>query len=119
MRIPCPLCGTRDLREFKARGAALTRRPGLTDSPENWDSFLHLRDNPAGPTEEFWHHLHGCGAWLVVRRDTTTHHIEAVWLASDPAPKTSAAPQVQPILAEHQANPSQDAVENSSEKGAV
>lgn len=85
MRIPCPLCGPRDLREFTTRGAALTRRPLPEDPPEVWDEFLHLRDNPAGLTEEFWHHLHGCGAFLIVRRDTVTHRIDAVRLASEDA----------------------------------
>jgi len=42
---------------------------------------LHNRDNPAGLTEDLWHHEMGCGAWLVVQRDTVSHTVLAVRLA--------------------------------------
>jgi len=78
MKIPCPFCGDRDLREFSIRGSAV----GL-DRPEGevwsdaWHDFIHLRDNPAGRTRELWYHGGGCGAWLVVERDTATHEVIA------------------------------------------
>ncbi len=81
MRIKCPLCGERDLREFTYRGAALPR-PAPDAPDEAWDAYLHLRDNPAGPTRDLWHHRAGCSAWLVVRRDTATHEIFGVELAT-------------------------------------
>ena len=76
MHIPCPHCGARDLREFSIRGHAtgLDRPQGASWS-QAWDDYLHNRDNPAGPTEELWHHVGGCGAWLVVERDTATHAV--------------------------------------------
>ena len=73
MRVPCPHCGPRDLREFTYRGAALTERPEGDWSPA-WDDYLHLRDNPAGRTEDLWYHG-PCGTWLIVERDTVTHEI--------------------------------------------
>ena len=74
MRIPCPLCGPRDRREFLYRGAALDRPedPGWSAA---WDSYLHLRDNPAGKVRDLWQHEAGCGLWLVVTRDTATHAV--------------------------------------------
>lgn len=80
MRINCPICGPRDLREFYCRGAAV-ERPADTAEPQDWHAYLHLRDNPAGPTVEFWHHVAGCGAWLRVQRDTVTHAVHSVELA--------------------------------------
>lgn len=70
MRIPCPYCGDRDLAEFVCRGEA--RAPGAD---------LYLRDNPAGPASEHWHHAYGCRRWLVVERDTRTHTVFSAALA--------------------------------------
>ncbi|WP_025044245.1 sarcosine oxidase subunit delta [Sulfitobacter geojensis] len=84
MRIECPLCGDRDRREFYYQGAAvMLARPGPDASAEDWDGYLHLRDNPAGVTQELWQHEAGCGSWLVVARDTRTHEISKVELAAD------------------------------------
>lgn len=86
MRITCPLCGERDLREFTPRGhETLLRRPEAGAPVEEWDEYLHLRDNPCGPTREVWHHSHGCRAWLVVERDTATHDVLSVTLAREAA----------------------------------
>ena len=84
MRLTCPLCGERDRREFYYKGAALRPPAGSAWSPE-WDDHLHNRDNPAGETRDLWQHDGGCGAWLVVRRDTVTHEVLEVTLASESA----------------------------------
>jgi len=81
MRIPCPLCGPRDRREFYYKGAAL-KRPAADAGPQAWDDYVHLRDNPAGSTRDLWHHEAGCGAWLVVTRDTVTHEVFDAELAA-------------------------------------
>lgn len=84
MRIDCPLCGLRDRREFYYQGAAVRlARPAPDAGEAAWDDYLHLRENPAGLTEELWHHEAGCGAWLVVRRDTVSHAITGVRLAEE------------------------------------
>ncbi len=82
MRIPCPICGQRDRREFYVMGAAsLCDRPAPDAEAAEWDAYLHLRENPAGPTRELWRHEAGCGAWLVVSRDTATHEVFGAALA--------------------------------------
>ncbi|MCI2398587.1 sarcosine oxidase subunit delta [Aliiroseovarius subalbicans] len=84
MRIPCPLCGDRDHREFTYKGAAVALdRPGNSDWSDDWDSYIHLRDNPAGDTDEMWWHGAGCGGWLVVTRNTVTHEVKAARMAAD------------------------------------
>jgi sarcosine oxidase subunit delta len=77
MRIECPHCGTRDLREFSYLGDATPARPNpqADAALEQFTSYIYLRANPAGPHDEFWYHGAGCQTWLVVRRDTRTHEI--------------------------------------------
>jgi heterotetrameric sarcosine oxidase delta subunit len=82
VRLTCPLCGERDLREFAYRGAAvLLDRPVADAGPDAFHAYVHLRDNPAGPHRELWHHDGGCRAWIVAERDTTTHAVIATALA--------------------------------------
>lgn len=81
MRITCPICGARDRREFTYLGAeTYLHRPAADAAPEDWDAYLHLRDNPAGRTRDVWQHEMGCGAWLLVERDTVTHAVHSVQL---------------------------------------
>lgn len=84
MRLTCPLCGERDRREFYYQGAAVAlQRPAPDAGDAAWDTYLHLRDNPAGETRDLWQHEAGCGAWLVVTRNTVTHEVVDVVLALD------------------------------------
>ena len=78
MRIPCPYCGERDAGEFVYRGDAAPVRP---DVPEGFYDYVCVRENPAGPMREHWHHAQGCRNWLVVTRDTITHEILGAVLA--------------------------------------
>jgi sarcosine oxidase subunit delta len=80
MRIPCPHCGERDVREFTYLGDATVLRPDPDDASAvtRFVEFVYLRDNPAGQHREFWYHGSGCQAWLVVTRDTITHEIASV-----------------------------------------
>jgi len=84
MRIPCPLCGPRDRREFYYYGGAdYLDRPARDAPPAAWDDYLHLRDNPAGVTRDLWYHESGCAAWLLVTRNTVTHEVLAAELVGD------------------------------------
>lgn len=84
MRLPCPICGARDRREFYYQGdAVVLARPAPDADEEMWQDYLHLRENPAGWREELWSHEAGCGAWIVVMRHTTTHEIKTARLAGD------------------------------------
>ena len=86
MRINCPVCGERDRREFYYVGDAVTlERPEQNADLDVWDDYLHLRENPAGLTRDLWHHEAGCGAWLVVTRNTVTHAVSDVVLAREVA----------------------------------
>ncbi|MBE1282610.1 MAG: sarcosine oxidase subunit delta [Rhodobacteraceae bacterium] len=80
MRITCPICGERDRREFYYQGAAMAR-PSEDAGAEAFHDYVHLRDNPAGVTRDLWYHEGGCGAWIVVERNTLTHEILSTELA--------------------------------------
>lgn len=83
MRIGCPHCGERDLREFTYRGHALALdRPDDVSWSEAWQAYLHDRENPAGWTKELWYHG-PCGTWLVADRNTATHEIRATRAAAE------------------------------------
>ncbi|MEL7166570.1 MAG: sarcosine oxidase subunit delta [Pseudomonadota bacterium] len=84
MRITCPICGSRDRREFYYQGAALALdRPDPDAGAAAWDDYLHLRDNVAGEIEELWSHDAGCGAWLKVVRNVATHEVRDVTLVRE------------------------------------
>ena len=86
MRINCPLCGERDRREFYYQGDAIAmHRPDVNAGLDSWDDYLHNRDNVAGEVRDLWHHEAGCGAWLVVTRNTVTHEVLSCKLASNEA----------------------------------
>ena len=82
MRITCPICGERDRREFYYQGAAL-ERPDPEADDAAWQDYVHLRENPAGVTRDRWYHESGCGAWIVVTRNTVTHEVLGAVLASE------------------------------------
>jgi len=84
MRITCPFCGPRDHAEFCHGGDAGARRPAHDDDDnEAWVQYVYFRDNPRGLIKEYWQHVEGCRCWLMVERNTLTHEILQVCLASD------------------------------------
>lgn len=73
MRINCPHCGERGSEEFSYLGDASREQPAADASAKAWAEHVYLRDNIAGPHQEFWYHAAGCRAWLKATRDTRTH----------------------------------------------
>ena len=83
MRVICPKCGERDLKEFSYQGDALALgRPDPDADEALWNDYLHNRDNPSGVREDLWFHVAGCSAWIVVTRNTATHEILKTELAT-------------------------------------
>ena len=88
MIINHPILGPRDSAEFTYMGdVALLDRPDCQakDALLQFVDYGYLRSNPAGPHTELWYHEQGDRSFLVVARDTTTHEISSVKLASDVA----------------------------------
>jgi heterotetrameric sarcosine oxidase delta subunit len=81
--IPCPWCGARDQTEFTYHGDATVQRPTADAPAEAWTAYVYERPNLRGLHDEWWQHTSGCRQWIVVRRDTATHRIEAAFTARD------------------------------------
>jgi sarcosine oxidase, subunit delta len=86
MRISCPYCGTRDEPEFVFGGPAHVTRPSADADDATWTAYLFNRKNPAGTHRERWLHLHGCGRWFNLARDTRTHEIRQTYAMGLPPP---------------------------------
>ena len=79
LTIACPNCGPRNSGEFRYGGDAGVVRPAADDpSQEAWFRYVYVRDNPKGLHREFWQHVGGCRAWMIVTRDTRDHAVLAV-----------------------------------------
>ena len=88
MIINHPHLGPRNASEFTILGdASLINRPDWQagDADDAFYTYQYLRDNPAGLHRELWFHEQGDRSWLLVTRDTVTHAVIAVALASDVA----------------------------------
>lgn len=95
MKIPCPLCGPRDRREFYYYGSPDYLSPVGQDADlDALDNQLFLRDNIAGQVQDLWYHEGGCAAWLKVTRNTVTHAVLGAELVmgAQAAPKPAAKP---------------------------
>ena len=57
---------------------------GLDD--EAWATFLYERSNPKGVHAERWRHLHGCGRFFNVLRDTVSDSIVTTYPVGQPRP---------------------------------
>ncbi len=77
--IPCPYCGDRPELEFRYGGEAHIVRPAnpAAVSDDDWATYLYQRTNARGLHRERWRHVHGCGRFFNVQRDTTTDQILA------------------------------------------
>ena len=86
MIINHPLLGPRDISEFVYLGAAsLLKRPTWDNnkSEEKFYQYLYLRNNVAGIHQVLWFNQQGDRSWLVVTRNTISHEITKVELATD------------------------------------
>jgi sarcosine oxidase subunit delta len=80
--IYCPFCAMdRPESEFRYAGEAHVVRPeepaALDDA--QWVDFLYHRANARGVHAERWRHVHGCGRFLNVLRDTVSDRILATY----------------------------------------
>ena len=86
--IECPHCGKRPELEFSYGGEAHIARPtdpaSLTDA--QWAEYLYVRTNPKGDYAERWRHVHGCGRFFNVLRNTISDEILATYRTGEPRP---------------------------------
>ena len=76
-RLTCPVCGQRDVYEFRYGGPERGPRP----DQENLDPDAHFRWAQFRMTrpeaqEEWWYHAGGCGVWFSTVRNPATNREE-------------------------------------------
>jgi sarcosine oxidase subunit delta len=71
--IPCPLCGPRDIYEFRFGGEVKVRPDERGTHPEEWAEYVYFSKNVSRPQKEWWYHTKGCRCWFTLWRDTTTN----------------------------------------------
>ena len=72
--ITCPICGKRDLYEFRFGNEDKGPPPDQTDlTLKEYSEYVHARNNTAGPQKEWWCHKDGCGVWFTTVRNTLTN----------------------------------------------
>ena len=59
-------------------------------SDDEWADYLFMRSNPKGLHFERWRHVHGCGRWFNLARDTVSDQILKVYAMGEPRPRIEA-----------------------------
>ena len=72
-RLACPFCGPRELEEFAFHKT-------LPEAGASEYEVVYERANRMDDSLEHWQHVHGCRAWLRVRRDPSTGAVHEVSL---------------------------------------
>ena len=89
LEIHCPWCGPRAEIEFRCGGEGHIARPTPHHevSDTAWANYLFYRENPKGVHFERWAHIHGCGQWFNIARDTVSHRVLAVYGIAETKPE--------------------------------
>jgi sarcosine oxidase subunit delta len=85
--IPCPHCGPRAEIEFRYAGEAHLSRRTEDVTDEQWGAYLYARRNERGDRAERWRHIHGCGQFFNVIRNTVSDRIAASYPAGESRPE--------------------------------
>ena len=75
----CPFCGLRELHEFEF----LKTR---ADPDAAAFGRVYERSSTQGRSVEYWQHVAGCRAWLLLRRDPSTDAVSEVSLLDQVTP---------------------------------
>jgi methylglutamate dehydrogenase subunit B len=77
--LACPFCGARELAEFEFHKT-------VSDPEVSAFSAVYERVNRLDVSVEYWQHVHGCRAWLLVRRNPSTGEVSAISLLGGAKP---------------------------------
>jgi heterotetrameric sarcosine oxidase delta subunit len=72
--LSCPLCGPRDVYEFRF-GGEVQSRPAPGSDQHTWGEYLYMRTNVSGVERAWWFHRAGCRRWFQAERDTRTNTV--------------------------------------------
>lgn len=74
-RLYCPFCGARELEEFRFHKT-------LAEPGASAYEAVYARVNRLAVSLEHWQHVHGCRAWLLVRRNPSDGEVLDVRLVA-------------------------------------
>ncbi len=77
MELHCPFCGIRAVSEFTFRSLAPER-----GGQSAW-ALVYERVNDPNYSREYWQHVAGCRAWLLVTRNPSSDCVYHVRLLAD------------------------------------
>ena len=72
--LSCPLCGPRDVYEYRF-GGEVQKRPEPGSDQRTWGEYLYMRTNVSGVERAWWFHRAGCRRWFQAERDTRTNTV--------------------------------------------
>jgi sarcosine oxidase subunit delta len=72
--LACPLCGPRDVYEFRY-GGEIQKRPAPGSDQSTWATYLYSRTNIDGVERAWWFHRNGCRRWFQAERDTRDNRV--------------------------------------------
>jgi sarcosine oxidase subunit delta len=78
MLVTCPNCGPREVEELRNAGET-TRRPTITPTARELNTYVYFRENTAGVLREWWF-CRVCEDWFLAERDTVTNEVRRTWL---------------------------------------
>jgi heterotetrameric sarcosine oxidase delta subunit len=88
--LECPLCGPREVYEFRY-GGEIQKRPPPGSDQRTWAEYLYGRTNIDGVERAWWFHRTGCRRWFQAERDTRDNRvIDTAWTL--PAAPTGTGP---------------------------
>ena len=71
--VPCPNCGPRNAADLSYNGESHSRPDPKTCTPEEWRTYLYLRENPSGWLVENWYCSSGCRKHFTIERLSLIH----------------------------------------------
>jgi len=74
MELHCPFCGIRDVSEFNFRSVAPERKE------QSACALIYERLNDPNHSLEYWQHVEGCRAWLLITRNPSSGRVHDVGL---------------------------------------
>jgi len=72
MELRCPFCGIRAVSEFNFRSVAPERK----EQPAS--ALVYERVNNPDCSLEYWQHVEGCRAWLLITRNPSSGRVDDV-----------------------------------------
>jgi heterotetrameric sarcosine oxidase delta subunit len=76
VELRCPFCDLRDVSEFRFRTL-------VTGADQSALESTYERTNDPLRSTEYWQHIDGCRAWLVIERNPSNDEVSSVRLLAD------------------------------------